>query len=178
MNRPPSPSTSIPVEKLGPPGVRGELHVLAIFENESRTDQSRLHDTSSREFKVSARLSKFPAATEGIKGDFTEKDGNSYLLVPERALFSRLRCPEGMFDLKKNDLGEISLIEFACTATSTKEARAIFLRGVLPFLDHLVFLTNSPLFISSLRVEDLKNHRTALDFISPYRSATVNPHEG
>jgi hypothetical protein len=137
-----------------------------------------LHDTSSREFKVTAQLSKFPTATEHIRGDFAEKDGSSYLLAPESAMFLALRCPEGVFDLKKNEIGEISLIELACTATSTKEARAIFLKGVLPFVDHLVFLTNSPLFIASLRVEDLKNHRTALDFISPYRSATVNPHEG
>ena len=54
MKTNPEPSIGIPIESLGPAGMKGELHVLAIMENEQRDDQSRLHDKSTRTFKMEA----------------------------------------------------------------------------------------------------------------------------
>jgi len=62
-----SPSTSIPLERLGPAGIRGELHVFAIMENEVRRDEDRLRDATPRRFKVSGRLGKSPQVAEDIK---------------------------------------------------------------------------------------------------------------
>lgn len=176
MSNKPNPSTDIPLERLGPAGVKGELHVLAIMENEQRQDQDRLHDNAERQFKVAGRLSKAPHTTESIKGDFDAEDGGSYFLLPDHAALSRVRCAEGMFEIRKNQLGEKSLVEFECTAISTIEARRKFKSAVLPFLDYISYLANCPIFIAALRVEDPKNDCTSLEYISPYRKATINPH--
>lgn len=98
--------------------------------------------------------------------------------MPEDALFSQVQCPGGIFEVKKNESGELSFIQFDCVAKSITEARHAFIRAALPFLDHLVYVANCPLFVVSLRIEDQKNHRTTLDYISPYRKATLNPHIG
>lgn len=176
MNKTTSPSASIPVEQLGPAGTKGELHVLAIMPNETRTDESRLNDRTKRSFKVSARLSKAPLPAGDIKGDFSESDGGSYFHIPPEHISSRVRCQEGIFEIKKNPAGEQSLIEFECETTSVPEAKALFLSAALPFLDNQAYLANCPLFITTIRVEDPANLRTSMDYISPYREVVINPH--
>lgn len=176
MSTTPAPSAEIPVEQLGPAGVKGELHILAIMPNESRNDQERLQDQSERQFKVAGRLSKAPPSAEGIKGDFGPEDGGSYLLLPDEAVLGRVRCAEGMFEFKKNRLGEKSLVEFECIARNTTDARKKFQSAVLPFLDYLAYLANCPIVVSTVRVEDKKNDRTTIEYVSPYRNATVNLH--
>jgi hypothetical protein len=110
-------SDEIATEKLGPPGVKGELHVLAMMENETRSDNERLHDNTQRPFKIAARLAKAPQPTGNIKGDFGPNNGSSYLHIPPDYVMSRVRCPDGMFEIKKNEQGEQSLVEFECEAT-------------------------------------------------------------
>ncbi|MFM0428434.1 hypothetical protein PQQ75_05410 [Paraburkholderia aspalathi] len=170
------PRTDIPVDELGPAGVKGELHVLALFPNDRREDAERLHDDSERQFTVSARLSKVPPSTEEIKGDFGVEDGSSYFLVPSDAHALRIQSPQGVFDVKKNRFGEKSLVEFKCLATNVAEARRKFQLAVLPFLDLMAYLADSPIVVASARIEDHKNARTTIDYVSPYRKVTINPH--
>lgn len=169
-------SDEITSEKLGPPGVKGELHVLAMMQNETRSDTERLTDSTPRAFKIAARLAKAPQPTGNIKGDFGPNDGSSYLHIPADYVISRVRCPDGMFEIRKNEQGEQSLIEFECEATSTTEAKAKFLRAVLPFLDYQAFIANCPLFVTTIRVEDAANLRTSFDYTAPYRAVVINPH--
>jgi len=176
MSAPSSTSADIPLEKLGPPGVKGGLHVLAIMPNEQRQGEARLHDQSERRFKVSGRLAKAPPANESIKGDFGTEDGCSYLILPDHAILSRVRCAEGIFEFKKNSLGEKSLVEFECTANNTTDARKKFQSAVLPFLDYISYVANCPIVVATLKVEDFKNDRTTIEYISPYRKVTINPH--
>jgi hypothetical protein len=171
-------SANIPAEKLGPAGVKGEFHILAIMENETRRDEDRLHDQSERQFKVAAQLSKSPPTIETIKGDFGVEDGSSYFLLPKGADLIKVGCPEGMFEIRKNQFSEQSLVHFECSATGTTEARKKFQSAVLPFLDYISYLVNCPLFVATLRIEDPKNDRIALEYISPYRKTTINPHIG
>ena len=176
MKTPPQPSTTIPVEQLGPAGIRGELHVLAITANETRTDETKLKDQTRRKLKVSARLGKAPSSSANIKGDFTSEDGDSYFHIPTDYVLSRVRCREGMFEIKKNSKGEQSFIEFECEAEGVAQAKDLFLKAALPFLDHQAYLANCPLFITTLRVEDPTNLRTSIDYVSPYREVVINPH--
>ena len=176
MNTTVEPSTSIPVEQLGPAGIRGELHVLAISENETRTDEAKLSDSTLREFKVCARLGKAPSPAGNINGDFTPEDGDSYLHIPSEYVLSRVRCREGMFEIKKNSKGEQSFVEFECKAEGIVQAKELFLKAVLPFLDHQAYLANCPLFVSTVRVEDPTNLRTTIDYVSPYRKVVISPH--
>lgn len=176
MNITSAPSTSIPVEQLGPAGTRGELHWLAITKNETKSDESKLGDQTRRKFKVSARLGKGPTPPGDIKGDFTPEDGDSYFHVPPEFILSRVRCREGMFEIKKNLKGEQSFVEFYCEAEGVARAKELFLCAVLPFLDHQAYLANCPLFINTIRVEDPTNLHTTIDYISPYREVTISSH--
>lgn len=171
----PSSSINMPIENLGAPGVKGALHVLDVMENEQRQDQARLHDQSERQFKVTGRLSKSPPTAENIQFGFGPEDGTSYLVLPDHAIFMRVRCKEGMFEIKKNSHGEQSLVEFECIATSTTNARKKFQSAALPFLDYLAYVANCPIVISTLRFEDTKNNHTTIEYISPYRKVSVNP---
>ncbi len=171
-----TPLTKIPVDSLGPSGVKGEIHILAIMANEQRIDEDRLQDKTERQFKVFGQLSKNPPATGDIKGDFSEEDGGSYLVLPDHAVMGRVRCDEGAFEIKKNSLGEKSLIDFECMANSPAAATRKFQAAVLPFLDYLSYITDCPVVVAMLRVEDPKNGRVAIEYISPYRKTTVNPH--
>lgn len=176
MNNDPHMSNVISFEKLGPPGVKGELHVLAMMEHETRSDTERLMDKTQRLFKIAARLAKASQPTGNIEGDFGPNDGSSYLHIPHGYVMNRIHCPDGTFEIKKNDQGEQSLIEFECEASGTEEAKAKFLRTVLPFLDYQSFIANCPLFVTTIRVEDTANLRTSFDYTAPYRSVVINSH--
>ena len=176
MKTTPEPSMAIPLEQLGPAGIRGELHVLAITADETRSDEEKLKDETRRRFKVSARLGKAPAPDANIKGDFTPEDGDSYFHIPPEYVLSRVHCQEGTFEIKKNSKGEQSFVDFECEAEGVPQAKVLFLKAVLPFLDHQAYLANCPLFISAVRVEDPTNLRTSIDYVSPYRGVVINPH--
>ena len=49
MSTLPPTSAEIPVEDLGPAGIKDELHIFAIIENEHRQDDDRLKDQSERQ---------------------------------------------------------------------------------------------------------------------------------
>lgn len=168
-----APSSTIPLERLGPPGIAGELVVVAITDNEKRRDEERLHDGTPRPFKVFARLGKTALVADTIKGDFGQDDGESYVILPPEAASGRVRWGGYMMEFKKNSKGEKSLVEFLCTGTSLRDAKAIFLKFALPFLDHLAYELNCPLFVQAIRVEDVSNQVQAIDYVSPYRRAVV-----
>lgn len=175
MTDTPNPSTSIPVDQLGPAGVRGNLHVLAKFARDPRKDVDRLNDNTLRPFKVEARLAKAPFAAEDIKGDFTPEDGGSFLVLPSDVLLSRVRCPDGIFEFQKNKRGEQSFVSFECEAKNPSAAREKFLTTVLPFLDLITYASDCPVFISLIRIEDSKNQVKTLEYISPYRKKIIDP---
>lgn len=168
-----TPSATIPFDKLGPAGVAGELVVVSIMENETRRDEDRLHDKIERPFKVFAKLGKTALVADGVKGDFGPEDGESYVVLPPEAVAGRARWGGYMMEFKKNNRGEKSLIEFECMATSLREAKAAFLKFSLPFLDHLAYSLNCPIFLQTVRIEDIHNQVQSIDYVSPYRRAPV-----
>lgn len=176
MKTTPSFSTTLTLEQLGPSGTRGELHLLAMAPSEHRSDDERLKDSSKRRFIVSALLECSHLPPGDIKTDFNPDDGSSYFLVPDGYVMSRVRCPEGVFDVKKNASGEQAYVVFECDANGVAEAKELFLKGFLPFLDHQTYLANCPAVLGTIRVEDPRNLRTSIEYVSPYRHVTINPH--
>lgn len=168
-----APSITIASDKLGPAGVAGELVVVAVMQDETQRDEIRLHDATARPFKVFAKLGKTALLAENIKGDFGAEDGESYVVLPPDAVAGRVRWGGYMMELKKNSRGEKSLIEFECTAGSLREAKAAFLNFSLPFLDHLAYTMNCPIFVQTIRIEDVNNQVQSIDYVSPYRKAAV-----
>lgn len=166
----------IPAEKLGPPGLRGDLVVVAIIPNETRPDHDRLHDNVSRPFKVFARLGKTALVADSVKGDFGPEDGESYLRLPDEAVAGRVRFNDAMMEFKKNNKGEKSLIAFDCTATSLADAKNRFFDFALPYLDHQAYVSNCPIFIQSIRIDDVNNQVQSIDYTSPYRDSSIQQH--
>lgn len=60
-------------------------------------------------------------------------------------------------------------MEFECRARGIAEARQKFYAAVTAFIDHAAYATHSPVFIASLRIEDMKNSITTLVYTSPFR---------
>jgi hypothetical protein len=171
-----SPSIELDLEKFGPPGINGEIHVLAQLPNEHRSEAERLNDTTERQLQVFALLSKIPPGANIISSRFSERDGESYLLMSQNTAYIIVNSSQGRFTIKKNGLDELSFVTFECLSAGIAAVRETFLKGILPFLDHMSYLTNSPIFITSLWIEDQKNHHTTIYFINPYRKFLVNTH--
>lgn len=168
-----APSTTIDCETLGPPGISGELVIVAIMENESRRDEDRLNDGVTRPFKVFARLGKTALKAENIEGRFGPEDGESYIILPAEAIAGRVRWGDSMMELKGNSRSELSFAEFECTATSLSDAKLAFQRFALPYLDHLAYVQNCPVFVQSIRIEDVTNEVQSINYVSPYRKAPI-----
>lgn len=167
------PNTTIHCDKLGPAGVSGELVVVAIMENESRRDEDRLNDKTARPFKVFARLGKTALIAENIEGGFGPEDGESYVVLPPEAVAGRVRWNGHMMEFKRNSKGEQSFVAFECTATSLNDAKVVFQKFALPYLDHLAYAQNCPIFVQSIRIEDVNNQVQSIGYVSPYRKAPV-----
>lgn len=176
MNTTPESRIELPADALGPAGIRGDLVVVADMENETRRDSERLNDVKRRPFKVAARLGKTALLTDGVKGDFGVEDGASYLVLPDQAVASRVRFSGGMMEFKKNASGEHSLLEFECESTTLNNAKTAFLEFALPFLDHRAYVANCPIFVQSIRVEDIDNQVQSIDYVSPYRASLIDQH--
>jgi len=161
------PSMTIPVEAFGTPGTRSILHVVPQFE-EGQIKDEVFYDGSERRFVISARLSKGPSIPGDIKGDFTEKDGESYLTTPDTNTLS-INTGTGYFCIKKNDSGELSFIEFNCDALNDNQARTRFIDTVYPVLDHFSYVHNIALFVTMVRVVDSAHRSTHIECASPYR---------
>jgi hypothetical protein len=168
-----SPSMQLDSSKFGYPGIKSELHILAIREDEQRTDEERLYDISLRDFIVSGRLSKAPIANDTIKGDFTKEDGNSYFLLHHSVGLKVEMPPDGTFEISKNAQNEASFVTLKCTARTTNEAKSMFLKVCAPFLDHLSYRAVCPVYIVGIRIEDSSNLHTAIELIQPYKAATI-----
>lgn len=172
-------SMAVPVERLGTPGAHGVLHVIPHLDKDRVPDKDKdlipdkkvLSDTSVRQFVVSARLSKAPSGSDGVQANFTEKDGGSYLLLSSAAL--AIDTPWGRCLVKKNDLGEISHIEFKCMAADPLTARAMFIEAVYPALDHFSYTYNVALFVTLIRVHDTKHQSTHIEYVAPFRKQLV-----
>jgi hypothetical protein len=161
-----APGTTIPSERLGPPGIAGELVVVAVMDGDTRRHEDRLRDGTNRPFKVFARLGKTALVADSIQGQFGPEDGESYVILSPEAVAGRVRWGGQMMEFRKNAKGEKSLVEFQCTSTSLSEAKAALLNFSLPFLDHLAYAMNCPIFVKTIRIEDEKNQLHSIDYVS------------
>jgi hypothetical protein len=160
---------SVDVEKLGAPGVRGALTIIAHKENETRQDKDRLGDTTERKFKVSTRLTKYPVSSGDFRGDFTALDGSSYIQIAPDQTHLVITCPIGEFRIDKNAGGELSMISMDIDAQTMQAAHDHFLEAIGPTLDHLSYLANASIITSLVRVIDDTNDVQELYCISPHR---------
>ncbi len=167
---------NIPLKNLDPPGIKGELVTLFVFENETRTDQERLHDKSERSFILKALLSKDAAKGDGLKASVDTKYGSSFLLAHEDALHAKVETKDGIFYFDKNEQNELSGIIFECVASSALEAKSKFHSIVVPLVDYLSYIANSPIYLPLTDCLDKKNELKFVNYETPYPQTKVNPH--
>jgi len=165
------------IEKLGIPGIPGELVIVDVVPEDARSDNERLTDTTIRPFRVTARLSKNPEPTTTINLSTEPESGASHLLAHPRAEFTKIKCRAGEFRLIHNSKREISCIRFTCEAASPKQARAKFLEAVSPFIDFLSYKANVPIFVPLVVCDDERNHLQSINYVGPHPSVTVQPHQ-
>src|SRR6478609_5777901 len=65
------PTVTLPLDRFGPAGTRGELHIVAQFPGDRRSDASRINDNSERQFtnprvKNVASFSPIPPVLPGF----------------------------------------------------------------------------------------------------------------
>lgn len=169
-------NAEVPIESLGVAGTHGELVIVDVSPAEARSDDERLRDQTDREFVVRGMLAKNPEPIGPIRADFQNDQGASFLLVPDRVLYSKVQTGDGVFHFNKNVSNELASVEFRCNANSINEARARFARVVLPFIDFLSFSGNCPVHVTQTVCEDPKNHLSSTDYVAPHRSVQTTPH--
>ena len=171
-----SDNVEVPIERLGLGGMHGELVVVDVFGDETRSDEERLKDQSARAFVVRALLAKNPEPVGPVRANFQNDQGSSFLLVPDRVLYSKVQTGDGVFHFHKNASNELSAVEFRCSANSVAQARDKFSMVVLPYLDFLSFSGNCPIHVTQTVCEDQKNHLSSTDYVAPHAPVTTNPH--
>jgi hypothetical protein len=63
---------------------------------------------------------------------------------------------------------------FAEVSTWYEEAFDIFLSGLTPFLDHLSFVSNTPIVVDIMEARDEANHLTIVTFRNPYANIILS----
>lgn len=173
----PSPRLETAPGALGAPGAPIQLTILAIMPNEHRSDASRLHDIESRAFRVDMLLIRSIGFLDEIKGDFTVEDGSSHVRAPMGTTVLKVATPGGTFTIHLNARGELALISMGVDATNATEARNLVQDATAPFLDHLAFMTGTPILTGITRIQDENNQATTLDLVAPEQKIILNPGE-
>jgi hypothetical protein len=168
-------STRINRDRLGPPGVDGYLCIVDVRADDVRSDEERFADRRPRTFLVCAVLAKAPSQLESIRAGITQGEGGCLVTAPDDI---HLDTPNGRYELLRNPRGELAMATRSLTATSVEEALETFLTGLTPSLDHLAFLSNTPIVVDLLEARDEKNHVTTISYRMPFGSAVLSQGAG
>lgn len=167
-------SVSIPVEKLGPPGVVAQLHVVPIFKDSTRNDEKRLKDVTLRKFVVTCRLAKDVESQPNINFNFGEGSGDSLFAIPEHVAYMKVETSDGQFFFSGNAEKRLSTVRFDCIAHSSAEARRLFQKIVGPALDHLSYASNTPVHTVQVTIVDEVHQITSTEILCPYPVVALN----
>jgi hypothetical protein len=166
-----STTTQIRRELLGPPGVDGYLHIVEDRRDEPRPADQRLADRQPRLFHVRAVLSKGYTHHETIRASITADEGGCFITAPDDI---RINAPGGVYEVTRNARGELAIVSRSLTASWYEDAFDIFVSDLTPSLDHLSYLSNTPIRIDILECRDDSNHITAVSYRTPYPSTVLS----
>jgi hypothetical protein len=163
-------SVQIDRDRLGAPGTDACLHFVEIRSDDTRPDDQRLADRTQRTFHVRAILSKAHSQLEGIRGGITLGEGGCFIKAPQDI---KLEDPRGTYLICRNERGELAQVTRSVMATWYEEAFDIFFTGLAPSLDHLSFLSNTPIVVDLTEARDEANHITIVTFRTPYANMVL-----
>jgi hypothetical protein len=169
------PGVELALDKMPVAGALGQLTVLAIMENETRDNDARLNDQSSRPFLIRLILSKQTTFPDKLNYNFTRNDGASYVTIAAEATSLSVRTTLGAFEVELNDRRELSLIRTQIQAVSAIEARDKAYNLTVPFLDSLSFWSNTPIITGLMEIYDEINQAYTIDMMGPERTIVYGP---
>lgn len=175
MEKPLENTTDIPITKiqLGPPGTVKYLMIVPKFGPEDKKSDERVNDKTPRKFQVSARFAIDSQPIPNINFNFDNDSGDSLFLFPENAAYIDIEIEEGKFTLFPNMNRRLSTARFYCIANSVGEAQQGFSEIIGPLLDHMVYITNTPLHMVQVSAFDELHQISASNVYSPYPLATI-----
>ncbi len=170
------PQVAMHLEEGYMPGSPLFLHVVPIFRNHGDDPAAAVVDGSLRNFVVTGLLSKQPTIVGHaghIDGGFGPDDGSCYLKINLGVIKQHFDTPLGSFVVKPAKSGEMGALEFECIASSAREAKEMFLKAASIGLDHLSYVYNVPIVITTIRTFDQKHQSTYFAFSAPYKGSIV-----
>lgn len=168
------PSITVEAEQIGFPGVTSILVVSPTFAGDNEeSERKRLQDSSSRLFKVTARLSRIYSPSDEIDLHFGVEQGESFFQLP---MGKQLEVELGphKFRYLPNAAGRLAIVEFECIANSSSNARKLFHEVAAASLDHLSYAMNVPVTVAQVSVFDTKNSITVSEVVPPYHPANLD----
>lgn len=162
-------------DKLAPPGVAGELWLVFAATNPGSPTPAAASDGEERDFLVSCLLARDTSFSRTVNGLLDPEEGSSFFVLPPGPERMALHVGDLKFTFQLNSRRELALIESQVRASGNRAARQKFMVGIVPALDHLAFMANTPLIVARTICEDIKHHTMVVNYDSPYRDVIINP---
>lgn len=173
-------TTSLPADKFAPPGISGDLFFVPHFDRHPtgtpiQNNPQVFSDGSERDFVVSCMFSTDMGFSREIDGVVDPQAGVSFFRAPTGLSGFKIETQLGIFELFLNQERYFSGAKLTCRAHSLQEAKHLFLKGLIPTLDHFSYLGNTPLIIAQTLVADDKYKSFSFGYTAPYRAIELNP---
>jgi hypothetical protein len=169
---------SVDRSALAPPGISGDLVTVETVnpgpEGEGQgAGAAKLNDRSLRMFELHCVFQRDSAFANEVIGFAHPNDGTSFFTLPDGPAGLTVHAQGTAYEFVTNEKREFSGIRAVCQATSLQDARAMFLGGITPMLDHLAYVANVPLIVGRTVCIDRKNSVTSFSYTSPYPTVNV-----
>jgi hypothetical protein len=173
-------SITLPRDKLGYPGISGELILVAGQVTAPETLDLK-QDSTVRPFKVGLILTKTGDIGEPTRTLWNETGGGSHItfmkMPGETSSWYTVQTREVEYTVDKNQRGEVAMIRATVNATNIPEANSKFIDNIAPMLDFFAYVANCPVMIQKRFCEDTKNNMVMMSFTPPYPDMTLNSHQ-
>lgn len=160
-------------DKLPPGGIEGVLHLVPS--SSDCPSEERMNDFEVRTFEIQCALAKALTFVKAIDGIHDKKTGESFFLLSHELDHLQVRVREMEFAFHKNEQHELSVISTELPACNYVEAIKAFTAAIVPFLDILVYRSNTPIAIEKIQCFDKKNEILSLSYQSPYDNQIIQP---
>lgn len=169
-------SLNVDSKQLAPPGISGDLRSVQQKPDASDAEtRAALSDATERDFEVRCVCFRDSGFTRDVSAQTTFDVGTSFFEPPQDSAPGSFQSGALTFEVVLNKDREIAGFRSRFRASSVHEARSRFSTALTPVLDHLAYLANTPLIVSSPCVNDEKNLVWVFGYTSPYRTKIVNP---
>jgi hypothetical protein len=139
--------------------------------DDPRPAEQRFANRTERDFLVRALLAKVHGQRGKVGSGITPEEGGCFITTPDDLW---IQAPDGKYEISRNARGELALVTRSLTAAWYEDAFEKFLSGLIPSLDHLAHLSNTPIVIDVMECRDEANHITAVSYRMPYGNVVLS----